>query len=101
MSKLPDKISTSHLRLLRDITYFVSKNTASLKKPAPEFRTGDGCGDGDIQALGSLAARMEVGNEQAMGYAFAYCWRDAVAFVAHHDDALLGERLLVDVLTVK
>ena len=65
-----------------------------------EFGAGDGGGDGHVETLGTLAL-MEVGYEQPVGDALAHGLGDAVALVAHDDDATVGQRLLVDVVAIE
>ena len=74
---------------------------SSSTLPAAELGAGDGGGNGDGEALGGLAGRVVVGDEQLVGDELANGWGDAVALVAHDNDALVGELLLVDVLAVE
>ena len=73
---------------------------ASELSPASEFRAGDGGGNGYVQALCRVALA-EAGNEELTVHPPTDGLGDAVSLVAHHDDALLGEWLLIDILAVK
>ena len=68
--------------------------------PSSELGTGDGGSNGDIQALRTLAL-MEVWDEQAVGDALAHSLGNAIALVAHDDDALLRQGLLIDVVAIE
>ena len=72
----------------------------AVSSPAAELRTGDGCGDGDIEALGGIVVAI-AGDEKAMVDPLTDFWRDTIAFVAHDDEPVRGEWLGVDVLTVE
>jgi hypothetical protein len=67
---------------------------------AAELCTGDGSGNGHVEALGSVVCAV-TGNEKAMVHSGAYFRRDAIAFVAHDDKPVRGEGLGVDVLSVE
>ena len=73
----------------------------AVMSPATELGTGDGGSDGDVETLGSRARGVVVGNEQLVGDELANGWGDAVALVAHDDDTIGGELLLVDVLAIE
>ena len=68
--------------------------------PSPEFRTGDGSGYGYVQTLGRITL-MEAGNEQAVVDEFAHRGGNAVAFIAHHDDAMRGKFFLIYIRSVE
>ena len=68
---------------------------------ATELGAGDGGSDGDVEAFGSFASGVVVGNEQFVGDELANGGGDAVALVAHDDVTLVGELRLVDVLTIE
>ena len=68
--------------------------------PSSELRTGDGGGNGDIETLSTLAL-VEIGDEQPVGDPLANGLRNAITLIAHHDDAFLGECLLVDVAAIE
>ena len=68
--------------------------------PASELGAGDGSGNGHVETLGTVSL-MKIGDEQAMVDTLADCLRDAVAFVAHDDDAMLGEGLLIDIIAIE
>ena len=67
---------------------------------AAELSTGDGCGDSNIEALGGVVGAV-AGNEEATVDLLTDLRRDAVAFVAHDDESVRGERLGVDVVAVE
>ena len=86
--------------LLRNLD-MTGASPSSSTLPTAELGAGDGGGDSDVEALGSLAGRIVVGDEQLVGDELTDSGRDAVALVAHNDDALAGELLMVDVLAVE
>ena len=100
------KLKKNHQKLLfscNSRNNLVSLHSESQTKvlSTTELGAGDGGSDGYIKALGSLARGVVVGNEQFVGDELANGRRDAVALVAHNDDALVGELLFIDVLTVE
>ena len=66
-----------------------------------ELSARNGCGDGNIQAFGSAKSCVVVRNEQAVGDEGTDFRRDAIALVAHDDDAIRGQRLGIDVAAVE
>ena len=68
--------------------------------PSSELRTGDSGGNGDVETLGTLAL-VEIRDKQPVGDPLANCLRNAITLIAHHDDAFLGECLLVDVAAIE
>ena len=67
--------------------------------PTAKLCAGDGGGDGYVERLGGGTALGIVGDEELVGYQILYLSADAVTLVAHDDDAVCGERLLVDIVS--
>ncbi len=67
---------------------------------AAELGAGDGCGDGYIETLGGVVLTV-AGDEQAAVHLGPDLWRDAIAFVAHHDESVRGERLGIDIVAIE
>ena len=65
-----------------------------------ELGTGDGGGNGHVKTLGTWAL-MEIGDKQTMSDTLAYGLGDAVALVAHHNNAVFGKGLLVDIVAIE
>ena len=70
-------------------------------RPSPELGTSDGGSDSYIQTVGGFASRRIVGDEEPPIDMLRHFGRDAVALVAHDDDATRRERLLVEVPAVE
>ena len=69
--------------------------------PTAELGAGDGSGDGYVERLGGGATLGVVGDEELVGYQVLYLLADAIALVAHDDDAVCCEWLLVDVFPLE
>ena len=67
---------------------------------AAELCTSDGSGDGHVETLGGIVGAI-TRNEKAMVDLLTNLGGDTVAFVAHHDEPVRGERLGVDIVTVE
>lgn len=70
------------------------------KLPA-ELRTYNGCSDSYIERLAGGARLWVVGDEELAVDQTPYLFADAVAFVAHDDDAMRCQGLRVDILSVE
>lgn len=66
-----------------------------------KFRADDGCGHGHIQAFTRCPASRIIGNEEALADARSDFGRDALALIAHDDDAMRGQLFGVDVLAIE
>ena len=66
-----------------------------------KFRARDGCGDGNIQAVGRCSSFRVIGDEQPVVDQRADSRGDAVTLVPHNDQATLGQLLTIDILAVK
>ena len=92
------------------LLFFVGSMSA-----APEFRAGDGCCHGHVEAVGARCERWlqlavvgegsvhwsKAGNQQSPVHPLCHLCADAVALVTHHDDGLLRQFLRVDVVAVE
>ena len=65
-----------------------------------ELRTGDGCSDGYVQTVGSVAV-VEIRYEQTAIHSLAHSIGDAIALIAHDDESMRRELLGVDVLAIE
>ena len=66
-----------------------------------ELGTGDGGGHGHVERFGGGTVQRVGGDEEFVGNEGFYLAADALAFVAHNDDAVGSEGTVVDVASVK
>ena len=71
----------------------------SSRQSSPKLRARDGCRHSHVEALGSVGS--EAWYEQLVGYLLPDGLGYAVALVAHDDDAVWRQLLLVDVVSVE
>lgn len=72
----------------------------SVLPSSSELRASDGCGNGHVEGFARLCTFGPVGDEQFVRHGFGGGWRDAVSFVAHDDDAMVGERKGIDIVAL-